>query len=149
MGQHYFPSDDESMVYKVRIRKNADQSIPDVTNTFLTWETVIFDQWSMYDSGDNTKLTIPADGHYMILTSIVWNNSSSGARIVVLLKNGTTAIGSNTVPSISGFKEEMSAFAMDKFSKDDYLQVRVYHNHGSALSVKLYSNVHFAIFQIR
>ncbi len=148
MGQFYFPSDDP-LVYKIRIRKSSDQSIPDITNTFLTWETVIFDPFSMYDAGDNTKITIPADGHYMILTSIVWNNSSNGARIVVILKNGTTAIGSNTVPSISGFKEEMSAFAMDKFSKDDYLQVRVYHNHGSALSVKLYSNVHFAAFQIR
>ena len=42
------------------VTKNADQTIATSTSTALTWETQSEDEYSMWSSGSNTRLTTPS-----------------------------------------------------------------------------------------
>ena len=77
-----------------RVRRTTGQSIPDSTTTAIaftteTWKTVA----SMHsNSVNNSRLTAPIDGVYLITASVLWQGSTVGRRTIFLEVNGTKAV---------------------------------------------------------
>lgn len=72
------------------ITNDAQQTISNNTDTYLTYNTETYDTDGYHSTSSNTgRLTIPTgkDGYYYIYTLVRWNNSTAGQRTMQITKN--------------------------------------------------------------
>lgn len=126
-----------AVIPTVRARRTTNQSIADSTTTAFpfnseTWKSVA----SMHsNSVNNSRLTAPIDGVYLITASVRWQGSTVGTRSMFLEVNGTNFIAgsSDTPPDANEFTQ--SATTAYELAAGDFVQVQVTQNRGSPLSV--------------
>jgi len=75
--------------------KSGTQSIANVTNTDVTWQTATYDTDSFFSGGDPTKLTVPEGVTRVRLSGVIdWSaTTSNNKRSVIMLKNNSTFVG--------------------------------------------------------
>jgi hypothetical protein len=126
----------------VRCKKSGTQSIPNATETLVTWtNTDVFDTNSFHDTSTNTaRLTVPSgqDGYYRIYWTTQWNPNATGRRIVQLYKNGNAAgdivcsseltPNSTTYPTNGG---SITAYLV----ATDYVQLSAYQDSGGSINL--------------
>lgn len=72
------------------VQKSSNQSINDVTNTDITWQTDLIDPWGMHDTVSNTEqITIPISGRYLCVSILTWDASATGVRSNILTEVGS------------------------------------------------------------
>lgn len=113
----------------------AGQSIPNVTDTLVSWGgTDTSGTWV----NDATSITIPIAGFYMVSFTWQWANNATGVRAAHMTVNSTTVTtGSKfatTVP-ITTANETAHGFAeVGNFAVNDLLRMYVFQSSGAALS---------------
>lgn len=120
-----------------RVRRTAGQTIPDSSTTAIaftteTWKTVA----GMHSNTvNNSRLTAPIDGVYLITASVLWQGSNVGTRSMFLEVDGTKAVAGQgeTPPDSNQFTQSVTT-AYD-LSAGDFVQVDVNQNRGSNLSI--------------
>jgi hypothetical protein len=117
---------------------NASQSIPNITDTNLAFNSERFDTDAFHDnSTNNSRLTIPTGlGGYYVINCSVRADSATGLFQLTLKKNGTTSIGIVTIPFVSGYTlfGQVNSPVVS-LSAGDYIQAQVYQDTGGALNV--------------
>ncbi len=81
----------ECSEYSVRVTQSATQNIPDSGggNTFITWDVETFDAQNMHsNTTNNTRLTIPLAGRYLVSARLSFNINATGGRSIYLHRNG-------------------------------------------------------------
>ena len=66
---------------------------------------------------------------------IRWFSNSSGERRLLILKNATTTIAYSRTPTKSGTDFSQSVSTMNYFNADDYIEVTVWQNSGTAVNL--------------
>lgn len=123
------------------VSNSTTQSIPNNTNTVLTWDTEVYDTDGFHSTSSNTsRLTIPAGVTRVRLTSMtVFDVNATGFRQAVFLKNGSPAFpgrGGTSSPGITGSGVYVLMVSpILEVTAGDYLEVRAYQNSGGALNV--------------
>jgi len=118
------------------VTHNAYQTTTNNVNFVLAYNTAISNNFGFWNSGDNTKLTVPAGygGLYMISISVRWNPNATGYRLVVIRLNGATPLSVNLDDSSAS--EASSAFAcVQPLSDGDYIDSYVRQTSGGNLDV--------------
>jgi hypothetical protein len=117
---------------------NASQSIPNVTDTNLAFNSERFDTDAFHDTAtNNSRFTIPTGmGGYYVINCSVRADSATGLFQLTLKKNGTTSIGIVTIPFVSGYTlfGQVNSPVVS-LSAGDYIQAQVYQDTGGALNV--------------
>lgn len=127
-----------SIFVGARVRDASTQSISDVTETFINFDTELFDTNSFHDNvTNNERLTIPSgqDGKYMIIAAIDWASHTGDTRVDIVL-NTSTVLASQTNYSNAQVASVSLATIYDLVATD-YLRVQVYQDTGGSLSTVL------------
>jgi hypothetical protein len=130
-----------------KVKMTSNQAIANSTLTILNWNAEDWDTDSFHDnSTNNSRLTIPEDGKYLVIENIVFESSSSGVRQIGILVNGTEVWAS--IFSNNGARQDQTFtfFPLD-LSSGDYVEARVWHDAGSSIDIE-YLLSRFSIFKI-
>lgn len=74
----------------VRLRRVNSQSIPNSTNTPVSWDTIDVNNDNMFTLVSPTFITIQTAGSYALDVEWGWGTSSAGDRVMWGTKNGTS-----------------------------------------------------------
>ena len=120
--------------YACRVRMSADTSISNATNTVITWDgTEDYDYGDLHPTLNPTRIVVPVQGVWRFMTTIQWQTDTTGYRIARFHHNGTL-IHEDTIEAIAINSRQTLATEIE-FNANDYMEVFVGHNRGSALSV--------------
>lgn len=116
---------------------SSDQSVSSGTWTKLELATEIYDTGSDFDSTTNYRFTAPVAGYYLVAFEVTVRNPSDGKRIWgACHKNGS--VEGSLVERISAGSGvnliSVNGAGVLSLSVDDYIDLRVYHDEGTALN---------------
>jgi hypothetical protein len=113
-----------------RVFNSANISIPNNTDTMLTFDSETYDDGYHKTTVQNNRITIKSAGRYNIGANIEWANLTIGTRVVYFLLNSTTIIAATEWAAL-----RMSLSMDYAFIAGDYIEVWVKQNSGGALNV--------------
>ena len=111
------------------VTKSADQSIPNTTETKITWNTEVFDTDTAFASD---KFVVPSTGKYIIYVSTRLESGTAANLELKLYKNGSEYLR-RLVRSFSS--EGINLTDIGTFNTSDYLEVYFWHDEGSATNI--------------
>jgi hypothetical protein len=120
-----------------RVYNSAAQSIPNATNTAVTWDLEVFDTDAYHSTvTNNSRLTIPSGkaGTYLFVIRLLFPTAASGAYEVKLFKNGSEYTYNVMFPS-SAASVTAHLETIVQASVSDYFEAYVYQNTGSSKSI--------------
>ncbi len=118
-------------------RVSATQtSISDNTYTALSFPNKTFDTDSMWNSGQNDRLTIQTAGKYLIYGMVEWDLSGIGVRsLSIHVNNAVHPVGFERIGAHSGVYHFMCVMAVANLSAGDYVQLKAYQTSGGSLTI--------------
>ena len=120
-----------------RVYKSTSTACTTSTLTTPSFDTVRWDTGSFWSAGDPTKLVFQRAGFYAIGGACEWNAAANGSRyadlydgtnIVCELGGSGLAVNSVETPNLSGH-------CILKAAAGSYIQLRLYQDSGSTVSV--------------
>lgn len=120
-----------------RVYHVSDQTINNNTTTVLSFDTERFDNGPAFHdtSSNNSRLTIPVDGVYLVICNIIWKSNSNGSRMLELIVNGGTIIATSLIPPCTGQTTNQIVSTIWNFTASQYVQARVLQDSGGTLDV--------------
>jgi len=119
------------------VYNSAYISIPNNTDTILTFNTENFDTNSYHDTSTNTsRLTVPTTGKYLITANAGFAANATGYRFAKIVKNGATTVSNiNTMASPNGtYDTHINNSVVVSATAADYFEIIVFQNSGGALN---------------
>jgi hypothetical protein len=116
----------------------STQSIATNTGTSILFDTEVIDTDGFHSNVTNTdRITIPAGkaGKYLVTAAITMAANSTGARVVNIAKNGTTAYGMTFPATATGASFGTITFIVD-LAVSDYITASMFHTAGTNLNVQ-------------
>jgi len=134
----------------VQVHHNATQSISNTTNTILAFNTEDFDTDSMHDnSTNNNRLVATTAGKYLVVGKVEWQDSTTGSRFILIANQdgATQAVTGGKTTDTTAFTMGNIVTCLVDMDADDWVELRVFHNHGSALNA-LYPRSSFSMIKV-
>lgn len=126
--------------------RTSDQSIPNSTETAVTFDTEVRDDGGMYDDGGvEDRLTVPAggDGWYVITGWGSWNTSGTGERQLIIVCYTSAGAGKTAGSANQGEPSNPGAIwihqnvsMVQHLVAGDYIQLRAFQASGAALNLR-------------
>jgi len=135
-------STDPGVVDGCRIYHSANQTVPNNTNTVLTYDSEHYDNGGLHNPAANpTRITFQKPGIYLATAAVRWEQNATGRRILFLRLNGSDFFGLSSIPAVSGdYTYEITAFTRD-FDAGDYIESLVHQDSGGDLTVDTVANM--------
>jgi hypothetical protein len=116
--------------------RNANQSIPNATDTAVELNAEAFDTDNMHDNSVNpSRITVPVAGKYDLAAGARFAAHATGERRVSIYKNGSAVVLINQ-PSASGSQPTwVGAAGLATAAAGDYFEMFVQQTSGGALDV--------------
>lgn len=126
----------------VRLERGTTQSIPNATDTLITWPTEVFDTDGMYTATSDT-ITVVTAGIYQVNATVEFVPNATGIRVLSLLKNpssatdATSRIAGTTLQATSsaGANCVISCSTIVSLVATNTIKVHVFQTSGGALNV--------------
>ncbi|MGE5592880.1 MAG: hypothetical protein ACM3X3_04240 [Betaproteobacteria bacterium] len=120
-----------------RVCHNAAQSIANVTNTVLAFNSERFDTDGIHDTAiNNSRLTCKTAGKYYIAGNVRFASNSTGFRELNIILNGSTIIARVALPAASASPTVLQIATVYDLAVGNYVELIVYQNSGGALNVE-------------
>jgi hypothetical protein len=119
-------------------RRTSNQSIPNTTETAVSFTSEDFDSDAYHDNSTNpSRITIPSalGGTYWVYAGIKFDGNATGVRYIGIQKNGS---GTNLARvDQDGTTQDQSLFVGQtmQLSASDYLEIYAYQSSGGALNI--------------
>lgn len=118
-----------------QVKKTANQSIANSTVTTLTWDAEDWDTDSFHDnSTNNSRLTAPEDGKYLVIANIIFASNNTGIRQILINLNGANVWGV-IFPNNGAGEDQTFTFFPVEMSSGDYVECQVYQASGGNLDI--------------
>jgi len=115
-----------------KVTKTADQSIPRITLTMVTWDSEEYDTDEMHDNvTNNSRITFNTAGKYSVLAQSEWEVNSGGFRFMDIMKNGVDSIA--RVRNLADNASEHNIAFVGEFAVGDYIELEVFQDTGGSL----------------
>ena len=131
------------------VSMSANQSIPNTTDTMLSWDTEQWDTNAIHAAGSPTRMTVPTGygGKWRVSGQIITGSGSGGVEISIYVNGtryvaGTPSFGSAQLPSSRGAMVTMNLEL--NLSAADYVQLECWQNSGGSLNVFTASRYQFS-----
>lgn len=119
-----------------RVTRVTDQSIPNATNTAVTWTAVSYDTSVPLLWNSSTRLTAQIAGVYHFEGCGTWAINATGARYLWLMHNGATVAAIASGGYIGATWYHGQTVGCDAWmDKGDYMEFMGYQNSGAALNL--------------
>lgn len=126
-----------------RVYHNADQAIATGTITALAFNTERFDTDTYHDTAtNNSRLTIPSDGYYLIIGNIDWAANAAGYRNAFIRLDGATVIAADQHEEADSASVSIrqSVQTIYSFTATQYVEFCVQQNTGGNLNIRALGN---------
>lgn len=120
----------------VKLFLDNNQSIPNNTDTAITWTDEAFQVGTIWSAANPTRLTAPVTGKYLVMVNVEWRSNSANLRSVNITRSAGGA-GQYDLKSqgASGSKSNISAQLVVSLTAAQFLTIRVFQSSGGALTV--------------
>lgn len=121
----------------VRVRNSTIISIPNNSDTALTFDTEDFDSASMHSvTSQTSRLTAITSGIYILCGDASFAENSTGVRAWKIRVNGTTEIARSIVPtSDNSNSTELTICTTYRFQVGEYAELIARQNSGSSINI--------------
>lgn len=126
-----------SAIPAARLTRSTTQVIPSGTDTPLAFDVEVYDAAGMHTgSPDNSRLTAPVDGIYVVTAQVRWSPGTA-VRVARLIKNGSELIAEELTPSAASFGGplDQSPATQAVLRAGDFVQLVLRQNSGSNATV--------------
>lgn len=125
-----------------RVYNNAGLSIPNNTETLLTFNSERFDTNTMHDTVTNPgRITFNTAGLYIVTAHVDWASNAVGDRRTLFKLNGTTYIAwVENMPNNAGASTSQVLTTLYKFVAGDWVAAYGHQTSGGALNVNSTAN---------
>lgn len=133
-GLKFVTADPSTYTIKAQASNSVTQSIPDTTETALTFNTEDYDTDTMYAGASPTRLTINTSGDFRIEANATFDTNIVGDYYILIKKNGTTTVAQSATISAeesSNISISTSAALLDT----DYIEIYVAQTSGGNLNI--------------
>lgn len=127
-------------VYRARVWRNANQSIPNNTTTKVQFTTEIHDAGNLFELvSSSTRLTAPVAGWYTIIFSAAFAPNGTGRRFLAINRNNATIIA--LTQGIGDATHEYRDVVATQYylNAGDYVEAEVNQGSGGNLNLVTYS----------
>jgi hypothetical protein len=119
------------------VDEGADQTIPDDTDTAVSFSHVIYDSNTLYDENEPTRLTGARTGTYWAHGSAEYAADADGYRQLAIVKGGSTVEALARIPSPRRFayplRVQVGSYIY--LAQGDYVELIARHTAGAALDI--------------
>lgn len=120
----------------VRVYRSTAQSIPNITNTAIAFDSETYDAHNMHSTVSNTsRLTAVMHGKYHIYASIRFAANATGYRYVQLRVDGTTYIAADKRAALASGTQFFTVSTEINLALGQYAELIVYQDSGGSLNV--------------
>jgi hypothetical protein len=121
----------------VKVKLSAVQSIPSGTETLVAWNQEDWDSELIHDNASsNSRLVCKTAGKHRIWTTPVFAAAGTGVRFATLLINGIEAARSPLLVADGLTPTGLPIYFEAQLAVNDYAEVKVFQNRGSALNLE-------------
>lgn len=118
-----------------RLTHTLTQSIPNNSHTPLNFDTARYASAGIYNAADNTKLTIPQDGKYLIIGNLAWvGNSNQGTSGLGIRLNGGSLLAFERAIGSSAYPTSMTVVTLYSLLSGNYIELTAFQDSGVSLS---------------
>lgn len=117
-----------------KVRNTGNQSIPDVTNTALTFTTVVFDYLQFFSLTTPTRLTIRTPGIYLMNGAVQFAANATGTRGIAIRLNGVTYLRTIIESAFATYPACVEAITSYPLVAGDYIEFMAFQSSGGALN---------------
>lgn len=125
-----------------KLKVNATQSLPNGTDTMVTFGASDFDTDTMGTTGASARITINTAGVYLVTYSVGFAaGTPGGGRFVTIAKNGTgsalnaTGFGWNGAAGSTSLQSMVTNAVTLSLAATDYLQINAWQSSGGNLNI--------------
>lgn len=110
------------------------QNLTIATNdpTWVTFGFATISTGNMYSPAEPTRVTVPADGIYLVTARVSWSNDQTGRRSATIFQNEFSIMADHR--TASGPSSNLVT-GLRQLSAGDYLELNVFQNSGNDVSV--------------
>lgn len=138
------------LVPQARVYNNAALTLTTGTVATLTFNTERFDSGSLHSTSSNTgRLTAPVTGLYMAGAHVSFASNATGIRLLRVRLNGSTVIGTQLMPAVSGDSTVVSVSTLYQLTAGDYVEAQAYQTSGGNLNVEASGNFSPEFWMVR
>lgn len=116
------------------VKRTSDVSVLNGTNTLISYDTAISNDYSMWTVGQPTRITFKRSGIYVVSATAWYSSTATGRRILdIVLSGGTKLVAraDNYVDSYGG----QTVTALYRFESNEYIEARAYQASGSTQTI--------------
>jgi len=125
----------------------SNQAVPNATTTVKEWDTIIHNDYNMFDISSDDRITFVENGVYLIIANIRMGSNSTGYRQIAITINGS-AISSNRILSIGTSNDKLAISTIYKAEKNDYTTCTLYSTAGTSINAVSDSNTTFRVVKV-
>ena len=126
-----------AQIPSARVRRTANQSIPNGAFTAIQLTSETYDHQGLHSSVNNSRLTAPIDGVYLITANAFWAPSSTGRRDLGITVDGNF-VAFVAQPATTAVSEvPLSVTTVYLMSAGDFAEAKVEQTSGSALNLEV------------
>ena len=133
------------------VYRTSDQSIPNATQTTLSWQAETYDTSAIWDAGSPTRLTVPSGvTKVKLLGEVRFDANSTGDRSMNIQKNGAGFVGSGNqaIRACSGGAQTttvQSVTSVVSCVAGDYFELKCTQTSGSSINAQSGNPTWFAM----
>lgn len=117
-----------------RVERGTAFAVANSTSTPMQWDSEIRDNYNIFDSGSNTRLTAPIPGVYLAELGIQWISNATGYRYAIISLNGVVVSG-ETKNAANGPDTYHAIAATQTMTTGQYIEATVIQTSGGSLNV--------------
>lgn len=121
-----------------RVSRSTAQSIPDSTDTAITFDGDNSDAWGAWVVGEPTRVYAPVSGRYMAVATVHFAGNATGVRAAWIEKDGTSTLARvQHISASAGLPTWLNVTTppFDMTAGTDYVRLIVRQTSGGALDV--------------
>jgi len=136
-------------VQAARVYRDTAQSIPNNTETALSFTLATKNDGGVWSAGSPTRLTAPVGGWYLVVAHIYWDTNATGYRALRLRWNGSITFGS-TERAAHANARAYSVTSLLYLFVGDYAEAIVFQNSGGVRTIRAVTatSPHFAMIKL-
>jgi len=135
---------------KTSIKKANVQSIPDKTDTIITFSLEEIDDGNWHSTSSNTsRITVTDAGDYQVSAQVGMISKKDSQYEIRILKSGTKIYNALFISAKDGLCISLGLPARAiTLAANDYLEIQVYHNSNEATNVENGTETFFSVVKI-
>ena len=127
------------------VTQSVSQSIPNATQTKIQFNSERYDTDNAYDNSTNYRFTVPSGkgGKYFFTYACAFGGFAADQMLYIHLRINGTQQNYNFLKNSTSGDHSVNASSILNLNAGDYVEVFVYHTHGSAIGTDTTSSAQY------